>query len=43
VNEFFKSVGEGVKDRLARLNFWQLLLLVVVVIFSVAAAHYVFR
>lgn len=42
MSDFFKSVGEAVKDRISRLSFWQFLLVVVVVIFSVAAAHHVF-
>jgi hypothetical protein len=39
MQEFFKILGEAVKDRLNRLTFWQLLLLIVTVIFAAAAAN----
>jgi hypothetical protein len=43
MNEFFKILGGGVKDQLSRLTFWQLLLLIVTVIFAAAAANRIFR
>jgi hypothetical protein len=42
MSDFLKSLGDAVKDRIAKLNFWQFLMLVVVVIFSVAAAQHLF-
>jgi hypothetical protein len=43
VQEFFKILGGAVNDRLSRLAFWQLLLLIVTVIFAAAAANRIFR
>jgi hypothetical protein len=43
MSDVLKILAEAMKDRLSRLNFWQVLLLVVAVIFSVAAAHHYFR
>jgi hypothetical protein len=43
MNEFFKILGEAVRDRLNTLTFWQLLLLIVTVIFAAAAANRLFR
>jgi hypothetical protein len=37
-----KCLGEAAKDILGRLSFWQVLLLVIVVIFAFAAAKHYF-
>jgi hypothetical protein len=42
MNDFFKSLGEAAKDRIARLTFFQMLLLVAVSIFAATAARHFF-
>ena len=42
MHEFFECLGQSVKDLLNRFPFWQLLILVVTVIFAIADANHFF-
>lgn len=42
MKEFFTAVGDAAKEQIIRMTYWQLLVLIVLVIFAIAAAHHYF-
>ena len=42
MNDFFKSLGEAVKEQIRRMDYWRFFLLMVALIFSFTVAHHFF-